>query len=209
MRYYILSIMFVLSITKALAQDSVCQKLINLIKNNYINNKYSSRCFSKSSSNGIDMEMIMELDTFSNYSIVTLMDMKGMKYKTEQIVYNKKSYVKMNGGNWQTANLDSNELINTYIPSLNMQNQLFSNCKQLEDDKVGDKNCWVFETEIDKTTTIKDKKFEFKSRNKMWITPIKGLVLKMVTESVQNNITMKLESIIEYDNTIKIVEPVK
>ena len=78
----------------------------------------------------------------------------------------------MNGGNWQTANLDSHELINTYIPSLNMQNHLFSNCKQLEDDK-------------------------------MWITPDKGLVLKMITESKQNNITMRLESIIEYDNTIK------
>ena len=48
-----------------------------------------------------------------------------------------------------------------------MQNQLFRNCKQLEDDKVGDKNCWVFETEVDKTTTIKDKKFQFKSINKM------------------------------------------
>ena len=209
MRYYTLFIMFALSLSTALAQDSVCQKLIDLTKNNYIKNKYASRCFSKSSSNGIDMDMILELDTFLNYSIVTLMDMKGMKYKTEQIVYNKKSYVRMNGGNWQTANLDSHELINTYIPSLNMQNQLFRNCKQLEDDKVGDKNCWVFETEVDKTTTIKDKKFQFKSINKMWITPDKGLVLKMITESNQNNITMRLESIIEYDNTIKIGEPVK
>lgn len=194
-----------MAISTAKAQDTVCQKWSNLSKKN--NKKSASRCISKSSTNG--MEIIMEIDTFSNYSVLTLMNMNSMKFTTEKIVFDKKCYVRTNKGKWQTTSLEPFEMMNTYMPSLNLQNQIFNNCKQLDDEKVGNEICLVFETEIDKTVPINNgKSFSFKGRNKIWMTT-EGLLLRMRSETSQNNITMTFESTFEYDNNIKIIEPVK
>ena len=52
-----------------------------------------------------------------------------------------------------------------------------------------------------------DKITKVKTVNKIWITS-EGLVVKMISEMNQNNVIIVSESKFEYDDKIKITEPI-
>ena len=204
MRLFFLILM--LAVGKLNAQDSTCQKLMNLTKIRP-ENKYSSRCISKTSDN--TMTSITETDTFLNIHTSTTLNFSGTEIKTEIIKYFDKIYAKNDEKPWQlmgeaSAKLEAQKLLFATKEKLNMPNQ---NCKQLEDTIIDNRKYLVFTTEMTIPIAKEGMPKMPKTKIKMWLSE-QGLAHKMENEMEINGKTIIYFSKFEYDANILIQKPI-
>ena len=203
-----ISILFItlMTICSATAQDtSTCQRLMTLTSR-YGKKKLPTRCITKSSNYG--MEMVSQQDTFQNTHSITQFSMGGFKKKTEMIIFDQKGYVRIDTGEWKIVDISAYTNMNTYMPTVNLQNPIYKNCKQLSNEKIEGEDCSVFEIEMDKDFSMNGNTNNVKSKMKLWINS-GGLSQKMTNTMNQLNTTIIMESKFEYDETIKITAPIK
>lgn len=206
MKYILTFVIYLFTLSSVTAQDTTCQKLMTLTAR-YGKKKLPVRTITKSSTSNYKMEIINQQDTSHNTHTITQFVMGELKKKVETILFDQKGYSRMDDGEWMKVDVGANNMMNTYMPTVNLPNQILENCKQFPSEKIGEQDCWVFETQQENTFPMNGQNIKIKSTNKLWINA-DGLAQKMVSGMNQNNTITILDSKFEYDENIKITAPI-
>ena len=199
-------ILFITFFASALnAQDSACQKLVNLMSLQK-DKKQGIRTISKLSMN--NMVSITEIDTFGNLYTIKTMLIKGKNIKIEYILFCDKSYVKNDDGEWALVDMDFNLIKTMKNAAVRQQkNNIFQNCQQLPDEFVNGEKCFTFMNDTDhQFAQIEGNNEPIKAKNKMWFSE-NGLLRKMEVEIPNISKIVASDIIFEYDSKILIIEP--
>jgi hypothetical protein len=120
------------------AQDTSCQRLINLQNMQKIN---FSRMTTKHSPTG-GMHVV-ERDKLSNSFMCNTISALGKQMKSEHIFFNKKSYSRKNDEQWRLEKrVIDTSMLNSYEQT--KQNTPLHNCQQLNDEVLNGERCFVF-----------------------------------------------------------------